>query len=345
MKCTRCGADLSPNDSFCGSCGNKITPPDSIGPDSIESETGPVNHVNIEIESEHTYMDTQSFPFVETGDNFYSSDQPEEIFPPYSDNQHNTQINDTQSGLPKVVYVDYDEDEDEPEEYYEKSDKKKGSGASAIAIILVIVLLLFGIFTAFNFLLMTDRIDVDNVEFLGSYKDSLGDFLNISDESEDDSEKEEAKAKDDSDKNDKKSDGKDTDSQKTTVKETVKETTTETTTEATTEPSTEPTTEAPEDAIPSELQKYSSKLVPEGKTYKIKLNDAKAKVNYRSAPEFIDVKEKSNNILGKLGNGDELFVEYIYDGVWAVYKKDGKYVFSSMYDKADSSQGKLMVAE
>lgn len=334
MKCTRCGADLSPNDSFCGSCGNRITQPDLI-----ESETGPVNHVNIEIESEHTYLDTQRLPFAESEDDFYRTEQAKDIFPPKADNQQYQHINDTQSGMPKIFHVEYEDEKEE--EYDKKTDKKKGSAASAIAIILVIVLLLFGIFTAFNFVVMTDKIDVGNIEFLKSYKDSLGDFLNISDESEDDSEKEEAKAKDDSDKNDKKSDGKDTDSQKTTVKETV----TETTTEATTEPSTEPTTEAPEDAIPSELQKYSSKLVPEGKKYKIKLNDSKAKVNYRSAPEFIDVKEKSNNILGKLGNGDELFVEYIYDGVWAVYKKDGKYVFSSMYDKADSSQGKLMVAE
>lgn len=95
-------------------------------------------------------------------------------------------------------------------------------------------------------------------------------------------------------------------------------------------------------AFPAELQKYANGLVYEGKTYRITLNKDDWYINYRSSPQLIDKDKAGNNILGKMKHGSEIYVEYIYNGTWAVFYKDGRYVFSSLYVSNNPSLNRLM---
>lgn len=95
-------------------------------------------------------------------------------------------------------------------------------------------------------------------------------------------------------------------------------------------------------SLPPELEQYSDGLVYEGKTYRISLQESDWNINYRSEPEFISIDNVNNNILGKMKHGTEIFVEYIYNGTWAVFNKDGRYVFSSIYSSNDPSKDRLM---
>ena len=78
--------------------------------------------------------------------------------------------------------------------------------------------------------------------------------------------------------------------------------------------------------IPSELKKYEKGLVFEGRTYRITLQSDAWYINYRSEPEYIDISMSDNNIVGKMKSGSEIYVEYIYNKTWAVFKMDGEYV-------------------
>ncbi len=99
---------------------------------------------------------------------------------------------------------------------------------------------------------------------------------------------------------------------------------------------------ASSDSIPSELIRYENGLREEGRTYKISLQDDSWNINYRSSPEIKKSGEAGYNVLGQIQSGSEIYVEYIYDGTWAVFRKDGRYVFASIYAGNDSSQNKLM---
>lgn len=90
------------------------------------------------------------------------------------------------------------------------------------------------------------------------------------------------------------------------------------------------------------MQKYANGLVYEGKTYRITLNKDDWYINYRSSPQLIDKDKAGNNILGKMKHGSEIYVEYIYNGTWAVFYKDGRYVFSSLYVSNNPSLNRLM---
>lgn len=94
--------------------------------------------------------------------------------------------------------------------------------------------------------------------------------------------------------------------------------------------------------IPAELQKYANGLVYEGRTYRITLQEDDWYINYRSEPIYIDIKASNSNVVGKLQSGTEIYVEYIYDETWAVFFKDGRYVFSSLYGSNDPTHNKLM---
>ena len=104
-----------------------------------------------------------------------------------------------------------------------------------------------------------------------------------------------------------------------------------------------PTTAANVNGIPAALQQYADKLVYEGKSYRITPDHPDWNINYRSEPVFINIKMANNNILGVLQSGTEIYVEYIYDGKWAVFLRDGKYVFSSLYSDNDPTQERLML--
>ena len=95
-------------------------------------------------------------------------------------------------------------------------------------------------------------------------------------------------------------------------------------------------------SVPSELSRYENGLVEEGKTYKISLQESDWNINYRSSPEVLKKGEPGYNVLGQIQSGSEIYVEYIYDGTWAVFRKDGRYVFASIYAGNDPSQNKLM---
>ncbi len=94
--------------------------------------------------------------------------------------------------------------------------------------------------------------------------------------------------------------------------------------------------------IPQELKKYENALVDEGKTYRVSLDHDDWYINYRSTPEFISIDESENNILGKMKHGTEIYVEYIYDKTWAVFEKDGEYVFASLFSSNDPSKDRLL---
>ena len=94
--------------------------------------------------------------------------------------------------------------------------------------------------------------------------------------------------------------------------------------------------------IPPELQKYSSDLVYEGRTYRITLQEDDWYINYRSEPVYHDFNATNSNIVGKLKSGTEIYVEYIYNRTWVVFEKDGRYVFSSMYGSNDPTHNRLM---
>ena len=94
--------------------------------------------------------------------------------------------------------------------------------------------------------------------------------------------------------------------------------------------------------IPPELQKYANGLMYEGRTYRITLQEDDWYINYRSEPVYIDIKASNSNVVGKIQSGTEIYVEYIYDETWAVFFKDGRYVFSSLYGSNDPTHNKLM---
>lgn len=152
MKCNRCGAELLPNDTFCGNCGNKINiqvtrastgrgmdAPSLVRPEAVQERQKP----NVGLQ-----YDSWSYP--QNG-------------MPYRNNTTKSTNNNRNVAV---------------------AAKKKSNGSVVVIIVAVIVFLLV-LFTGFNYLLMTERIDSSQSDFLEQYKDSLGDFLNISYRSED----------------------------------------------------------------------------------------------------------------------------------------------------------------
>lgn len=279
MRCNKCGAELFPNDTFCGSCGAKVVA--------------------------HSDNDTSSKPFIVTYED-------EEI--PYSDPFKVPGNNNS--------FLSSNKTDNETNQIPQSNKKQKSK--SSVVVILVIVLLLLTTFTVFNFLLMTDRIDTFKYDMFEGYKESLAEFLHLPYEPER--------------------------TQKTGGPEAPPETTTFAYGQVTLPQATEPvvstlpetTKNDPKSNIPAELQQYASGLVYEGKTYRISLKENDWFINYRSSPQLIEKNVPGNNVLGKLQCNSQVFVEYIYNKTWAVFYKDGKYVFSSMYASNDPSLNRLM---
>ena len=277
MKCNKCGAELLPNDTFCGNCGNKI----------------------------------QAGSNTNTGENLAAED-----FTPHYRKMEYYDENATRSGY----------ETDNAQSGRQKREKKPHS--PVVAVVITTVLLLLAVFTVFNFLLMTERIQVSKTDALGEYKDALSGFLNLP--------------------TDEVTDGSGVSAESTSAPtESGTMTGAESTTALPTQPSTTQASSTSEAAssIPSELQQYADGLVYEGKTYRITLQGDDWYINYRSSPELIGINESPNNILGKMKHGYEIYVEYIYDKTWAVFYKDGQYVFSSLYASNDPSLSRLMEAK
>lgn len=97
-----------------------------------------------------------------------------------------------------------------------------------------------------------------------------------------------------------------------------------------------------ENSIPDELYEYRDYLIEINKNYQVQLSYDDWNINIRSSPEFIDIEQSQNNIVGKMQSGTTVFVEYIYDNKWIVFDYDGNYAFASIYEKNDSSMGKLI---
>lgn len=289
MRCNKCGAELLPNDTFCGSCGAKVVT--------------------------HSDNDTASKPFIVT----YEDEET-----PYSDSfkQPNSQNAFSPGGKTSSDATRLSQTA--------KSGKSKTSG---LIVVLVIVVLLLIAFTVFNFLLMTDKIDTFKYDMFEGYRESMAEFLHLPYEPE----------------RTEKTDSPET-QPKTTEPTTAPISSTQPVTQQTTVPtSSAPTTTAPttiandpHNNIPAELQKYANGLAYEGKTYRITLQEDDWYINYRSSPHLIDKDKADNNILGKMKHGSEIYVEYIYNGTWAVFYKDGRYVFSSLYASNNPSLNRLM---
>lgn len=204
------------------------------------------------------------------------------------------------------------------DDLYKRRTSPTNKDRSYITVIIVLISVILGLmlsFTLFNYLLMTDKIDVGKSDFLGEYKDSLADYLNISQE---------------------------VDVEKETTTFAYRQVTLPQTTEPVVSTLPETTINDPKSNIPTELQQYASGLVYEGKTYRISLKENDWFINYRSSPQLIEKNMPGNNVLGKLQCNSQVFVEYIYNKTWAVFYKDGKYVFSSMYASNDPSLNRLM---
>lgn len=107
---------------------------------------------------------------------------------------------------------------------------------------------------------------------------------------------------------------------------------------------TEPETTAGDliNAVPEELRIYANGLVYEGKTYAISLQEDDWYINIHSSPVLIDIDAANTNVVGKMKSGTKIYVEYIYNGTWAVFYQDGRYVFSSLYASNDPSKNELM---
>lgn len=284
MKCNKCGAELFPNDTFCGNCGAKIVA--------------------------HSDNDTFSKPLIVP----YEDEET-----PYSDSLKVPNNNNPFSSSGKAS---------NDTKQFSQTAKNGKSKIFGIVVALVIVLFLLTAFTVFNFLLMTERIDTFKYDMFEGYKDSLAEFLHLPNEVE---EKEKTVNHESQ--------------PETTEKTTVPFSSTQPVTQQTTAPTTSaPTTTAndPQNNIPAELQKYANGLVYEGKTYRITLQEDDWNINYRSSPQLIDKDKANNNILGKMKHGSEIYVEYIYNGTWAVFYKDGRYVFSSLYASNNPSLNRLM---
>lgn len=120
----------------------------------------------------------------------------------------------------------------------------------------------------------------------------------------------------------------------TTAPTTVTATATTTTTTTTT------TEQSYYNGVPAEIyNKYSSKLVYEGRRYVVTLDGPKDNIRFRSSPSM----EKDNsNFICNILNGTVVDVVYIYDGVWALFEYNGKWGFASIYSNADSSRNNIM---
>jgi hypothetical protein len=222
----------------------------------------------------------------------------------------------------------FDNDNDYDDTDYDDGD---GDKTNIIAVLLVGILCLILAFTAFNFLVMR-VIDVSNSPFLQNYKNSLSELLNISideDESEEDI----------SDENGKRADKKETTTEPTVF--------TTTTTVPVTVPYSTTAATAPQPGVstvvvPEPITQYASGLTYANRDYKISLANPDSEINYRSTPQIIAKDQPNSNIVGKLKHGDVIHVEFIYNGTWAVFQKDGKYVFASIYMDNNPNNRTLM---
>lgn len=97
-----------------------------------------------------------------------------------------------------------------------------------------------------------------------------------------------------------------------------------------------------EEHFPDELYDYKDDLIEVNKNYQVQLSYDDWYINIRSSPEFINIEQTENNIMGKMQSGTIVFVEYIYNQKWIVFNYDGVYAFASIYEKNDSSLGKLI---
>lgn len=101
-------------------------------------------------------------------------------------------------------------------------------------------------------------------------------------------------------------------------------------------------TNSTEEDVPDELYAYKEGLIKVDRNYKVQLSHDDWYINIRSSPDFINIEQSQNNIVGKMQSGTKVFVYYIYDGKWIVFNYDGSYAFASIYEKNDSSLGKLI---
>jgi len=230
-------------------------------------------------------------------------------------------------------------------------EEEEKSRSSALLILLISLLAAVLLFVGFNAVLLLDVVDVSSVQVLSDYKDAVKDLLGMEDKKED--------AEQEADEENKKDDGygkiDQTSPAATTAAQTTAPAATQpatqptqpVTTQAPAQPATQATTQAPTQAqsggIPTELQAYASGLQQVNRNYVVTMEGKDDYISYRSSPRIMAKNAADTNWLGKIKNGTTINVEYIYNGAWAVYQKDGRYVFSAMYADANPAKRQMLV--
>lgn len=191
-----------------------------------------------------------------------------------------------------------------------QTESKKSPVTTVITILLSVLLVLLLGFTVFNTLIMRGVIDVSGSEALAGYQTSLAEFLGMPVPA----------------------------AQAAAPAETPQPVTTQAA--PVTAPAVIPATEAP--ALPAALQPYADGLTETDQTYRVTLEEADWTVNYRSSPALIEKDAPGYNVIGKLKNGDEIHVKYIYNQTWAVFEQDGGYAFVSIFAANDPTRNRLL---
>ena len=93
---------------------------------------------------------------------------------------------------------------------------------------------------------------------------------------------------------------------------------------------------------PDKFNLLSGELEYSGETYRVTTKNKNSPLIYRKAPVITEKDSEENNIAGRIAHGEEIKVDYIYDGTWAVFRMDGEYVFASIYAGNDPSQYRLL---
>ena len=319
-RCSFCGAEMAPGAKFCTKCG---------GRQDLEETPAPVN-----VPSGNMYgTDMRNVEDFDKTVQMVRPINPEPLNPnpagAYVNNANNAygnNVNNVNNAYGNNVSNSYGGDVDngyaEDEEYEDDEESGSGKGFVKPLIIILCVLIFLGAgaaaFYYFN----------DGFELPFGKEDS--------EEVEEDERKEEKKSEKDSDEEPttkKKKKDEPTTEEKTTEEDTTEEETTE---------APETTTE-PEPELPAELRKYDGRLEEEDRDYIVTLEGADWFINYRSEPLFVEGNAAKDNVVGKIQCGTIVHVEYICDGTWAVYKLNGKYVFSSIYDMNDPTQDRIMM--
>ncbi len=97
-----------------------------------------------------------------------------------------------------------------------------------------------------------------------------------------------------------------------------------------------------DDSIPPELRKWADGLVEENRTYRITLTYSTSNINFRSTPKVTNKGDSDYNFICNIPDGKDVYVSYIYNGTWAVFKYNNQWGFSSIYSGNNPENNRIM---